>query len=67
MTKTLTCEMSGNCTRPVTHIDEKGYIFCTEHGIERRGYGDYRIYCRKLRPHEINRIAHGDGLRSYRR
>jgi hypothetical protein len=41
--------MEDGCTAPVTHIDNKGYIYCERHGIERR---DVRP-CRKLLAREL--------------
>lgn len=28
----LTCDMRADCRKPVTHIDDKGYVYCAEHG-----------------------------------
>lgn len=58
---TLRCDMTHECTEPVTHVDNKGYIYCTAHGISRR---DVRP-CRKLRPHELNRLRKGQPLTRY--
>lgn len=57
----LRCEMDARCPYPVTMIDEKGYIYCREHGLERRG----PLYCRKLRPHELRGLERGDAVRRY--
>lgn len=57
-----TCGMRTGCLRPVTHIDEKGYVYCAEHGEQRHGSG---IRCRKLKPWELNRILRGEALRKY--
>lgn len=57
----LECEMENGCAAPVTMIDNKGYIYCTEHGLKRR---DYRP-CRQLRKHEINRLKRGERLLRY--
>lgn len=32
------CDMVDGCTAPVTHLDTKGYVYCTPHGLERRQY-----------------------------
>lgn len=56
----LFCDM-GDCNRMVTHIDEKGYVYCTDHGIERRSWKR----CRKLRPHELRRLRRGEPLTHY--
>lgn len=55
------CDMKNDCTKPVTHIGEKGYVYCAEHvecrsGVER---------CRKMRGWERARIAAGKPLMSY--
>ena len=57
----LKCDMAETCSQPVTHIDDKGYVYCTHHGIQRR---DWRR-CRKLRPHELRRLERGETLKSY--
>ena len=60
-TRRMNCEMEGDCTEPVAYIDAKGYIFCTKHGKQRQ----YDRYCRKLRPHELNRIRAGGQVTHY--
>lgn len=63
--KTLHCDnMTGapECVRPVTMVDEKGYIYCTECGLTRRWAG---TRCRKLRAHELRRLASGACLKEY--
>ena len=55
------CEMTSECNEAVTHMDKKGYIYCTTHGLERREYQP----CRKLRPHEVNRLRKGRALTKY--
>jgi len=61
-TTKLSCDMTADCERPITHLDEKGYIYCTPHGESRRGGG---IRCRKLRPYELRRLEAGQQVRSY--
>lgn len=56
------CDMWLSCTEPVTHIDDKGFVYCTTHGLERRGWRP----CRKLRPHELRRLERGEQVKSYR-
>lgn len=56
-----TCDMDRTCTAPVTHIDNKGYVYCATHGVERR---DVRP-CRKMRPFEVKRIMRGEPLARY--
>lgn len=57
----LTCDMSTECTDPVAMIDNKGWIYCERHGLERRSWKP----CRKLRPHELNRLKRGEPLKRY--
>lgn len=57
----LRCEMTDKCTEPVTHIDDKGYIYCSHHGLYRRFYRR----CRKLRPHEMRRLQRGELVKHY--
>jgi hypothetical protein len=53
--------MTDKCTEPVTHIDDKGYIYCSHHGLYRRFYRR----CRKLRPHEMRRLQRGELVKHY--
>lgn len=55
------CDMDHDCTEPTTYIDENGFIYCTEHGIDRQ----YWKRCRKMRPHEVNRIKRGLPVERY--
>lgn len=48
----------------VTHIDEKGFAYCTTHGIYRRDVSGVR--CRKLRVWELRLMESGQGLPSYK-
>lgn len=57
----LICDMTEGCIEAVTMIDEKGYVYCTDHGLERRWWRR----CRKLRPHELNRLRRGEQLTHY--
>lgn len=45
----------------ITHIDDKGYIYCAKCGPTRRTWRP----CRKLRPHELNRIRRGQQVTRY--
>jgi hypothetical protein len=58
----LKCDMALDCQEPVTHIDNKGYAYCTKHGEQRKAYG---TPCRKLRPSEITKLEQG-GTTRYR-
>ena len=53
--KTLTCDMTHGCGGTVTHIDNKGWTYCTYHGEQRRSTRP----CRKLRSGEIAKLQHG--------
>ncbi len=57
----LTCDMRIGCSSPVTHLDDNGYIYCEPHGVLRQSYRP----CRKLRPHELNRLLRGEPVESY--
>ena len=60
--KVLTCDMVKGCVAPVTHIDNKGFLYCTKHGLDRRySY----VPCRKLRQHEVNRLLRGEQVQRY--
>jgi len=61
VTKILTCEMSGECKEPVTMMDNGGFVYCTAHGLARRGWKP----CRKLRPHELRKLERGETLAKY--
>jgi hypothetical protein len=56
-----TCDMVDDCKEPITHIDTAGFAYCTTHGLERRESEP----CRKLRPHELNRLNRGEQLKRY--
>lgn len=62
MTKTLQCQMRGDCTHPATHIGEKGYLYCAEHHPLRQGWER----CRKLRKWEMLMLEQGKPLPSYK-
>ena len=55
------CDMDGKCEEPVTHIDDHGFIYCAKHGEQRKQWRR----CRKLRPHEVNRIKRGEPVTRY--
>jgi len=54
--------MKKDCTNVVTHIGEKGYVYCQQHVGSRQGWER----CRKLRPWEIDRLKSGKQLQSYK-
>ena len=55
------CDMVSDCREPVTHIDTRGFAYCTAHGLERRDSQP----CRKLRAHEIRRLERGEQVTKY--
>ena len=59
---TLRCDMDRECTAPISHIDEKGFIYCREHGIGRRDSGRR---CRALARYELARIQDDKPLPTY--
>lgn len=59
--KILSCQMRAECLREVTHIDEKGFIYCKEHGKARQ----YSMRCRKLTKEELTQLENGKPLKRY--
>ena len=59
---TLHCDMSFACKEEVTMLEDKGWVYCTSHGIMRR-MDQRRV--RKLRSHELNRLRAGKPLTKY--
>ena len=51
------CEKTGE----VAMIDQAGFAYCEPCGMTRRQYEP----CRKLRPHELNRLRRGEQLTHY--
>lgn len=60
-TVTLHCDMTKDCDQPIAMIDSKGFIYCAGHGLDRQ----YDQRCRKLRPHELNRLMRGETIERY--
>lgn len=54
----LSCDMKRDCTAAVTHIDNKGYVYCTEHGVKRKAVRP----CRKLKPAELEQLRRGEPI-----
>jgi hypothetical protein len=50
----LRCDMTHDCADPVSRIDRKGYVYCAKDQP-----------CRRLRPHEIKKLAAGQPLPHY--
>lgn len=57
----LLCDMNDACVKPVRMIDNKGFVYCEDHGLQRRSW----CPCRKLRPHEIRRLERGEQIARY--
>ena len=57
----LKCEMKRDCKQAVTHIDDKGFIYCHAHGVQRKGFRP----CRQLTPKELGQLKGGMPLASY--
>jgi len=56
-----TCDGEKGCEGQVTHLDTAGFVYCATHGAWRQRYEP----CRKLRPHELNRLARGQQIEKY--
>jgi hypothetical protein len=52
---TLCCDMAHECKAAVTHIDEKGFVYCADHGATRKNY----CRCRQLFPKELRTLRSG--------
>lgn len=59
------CDLHMDCKNPVTHIGNKGYLYCSMHAVERRQSGYERT--RKMVAWELKVIANGEPLPSYTR
>ncbi len=55
----LSCDMTVSCKAPVTHIDNKGYVYCTSHGKHRA----LSVPCRAMRPGEVTKIILGETIK----
>ncbi len=56
------CEMRDTCKNPVTHIGEKGYVYCAAHAPDRRGFERVR----KMRTWELRLLQRGEQVPSYK-
>lgn len=54
----LCCDMKLDCVAPVTHIDEKGFAYCRNHGTARKAYRR----CRQLTPAERKALIAGAAI-----
>lgn len=52
---TLTCDMRRECPATVTHIDDKGWVYCAGHGTARRTTRP----CREMTTSEIATLEAG--------
>lgn len=55
------CDGMRYCEQPVTHLDDKGYVYCTNHGTQR---AQHRA-CRAMTDVEIERLAHGQQIERF--
>jgi len=54
----LRCDGADGCAATVTHIDNKGFIYCTGHGEARRSW----LPCRKMRAWEVAKLRAGETI-----
>jgi hypothetical protein len=54
--------MTKDCEKPVTHIDNDGYIYCEKHAAQRKSGG---VPTRKLKPAEIKKLEQGQTISKY--
>lgn len=59
----LNCDMIAGCLNPVTHLGNKGYIYCASCGMIRRASGQERV--RKMTPIELRMVQSGNPLERY--
>ena len=57
------CQMKRDCGNAVTHIGERGYVYCSEHAPLRKGIERTR----RMRPWEMALIAKGKPIPNYQR
>lgn len=57
----IQCEMADNCETPVTHIGNKGYVYCTSHAIIRRPWERTR----KMTAVELRTVKAGKPITKY--
>jgi hypothetical protein len=50
------------CAEKITHIDVKGFIYCSICGPIRKATG---VRCRKLTPKELKQLESGEPLAEY--
>ena len=57
----MQCDMKKECDKEVKYIDNKGFLYCEVHGLQRKAH----VPCRKLTGAEIRLLAHGQQIRRY--
>ena len=58
----IRCVMTEDCQEKVTHIDQRGFVYCEHHGLRRRASG---TPCRKMTGKEIKFIYAGQLIKGY--
>jgi hypothetical protein len=58
----LHCDMKKDCENSVSYIDNKGFVYCAEHGQQRKASG---VPSRKLSPAELSQLESGKPLAEY--
>lgn len=58
----LRCDWRRECTKPVTHIGEKGYVYCESDVSNRHGYERTR----RLLVSEVEQLKRGEPLKSFK-
>jgi hypothetical protein len=48
----LVCDMEKNCSEPVTHIDNKGFVYCSKHAVRRKA----SVPTRAIKPAELKKL-----------
>lgn len=57
------CDAKHECHAEVAYIDDRGFAYCKDCGPSFQGTIWRR--CRKLRPHELNRLRRGQTIERY--
>lgn len=51
---TISCDMTKDCKRPVTHVGSRGFVYCAEHAATRKQFGYEST--RKMTASELRKI-----------
>ena len=54
----LRCDMTTGCAAPVTHVDNRGFVYCATHGESRKS----STPCRKLSAAELRSLENGETI-----